>query len=200
MLKSLQWKIVTMFVLIVLSVMMIAGTFLLTWISDFYHYQFTNDMKAVFADQQLTDQLRLLAFEQNGGIQMPSILDAYSGPYRLGISSNRNYYILDGKTGDYVSGSDTQVGGLIEKTPNIIAALSGFEGDVQNTQVPYMDYAVPISLVFGLFLSGTITKPIVSLTKRAERLAAGELTETATVKKTDDEIGILSNTFSYMAM
>lgn len=239
MFKKLQWKIVAMFVLIVLSVMMIAGTFLLTRVSDFYHNQFSFNMQAVFEDEWLMDQLSLLAGEPSGGYQISEIVNAYTGTYRLGISSNRHYFILNGKTGEFIDGSDTQTGGMIEKTPNIIAAMSGKVGSTQNPQAQYMDYAVPvfynnepayivyvkdnkseltdilnslfwiiiqvlswgvvISLAFGVFLSATITRPIVSLTRRAERLAAGELSEAAPIKKVSDEIGILSNTFSFMS-
>lgn len=63
-------------------------------------------------------------------------------------------------------------------------------------------WGVAISLVLGIFISRTITQPIVDLTRRAEKLASGE--ETIEVmntygKKADDEIGILADTFSYMS-
>lgn len=61
-------------------------------------------------------------------------------------------------------------------------------------------WGVAISLVLGYFISKTITSPIVSLTKSAERLAAGDMTESETnLKKSDDEIGILAQTFTFMS-
>ncbi len=63
-------------------------------------------------------------------------------------------------------------------------------------------WGVVISLILGFFISRTITKPIVDLTQRAEKLAAGEnpgeIMNTYN-KKADDEIGILADTFSYMS-
>lgn len=63
-------------------------------------------------------------------------------------------------------------------------------------------WGVAISLVLGIFISRTITQPIVDLTRRAEKLASGEETievMNAYGKKADDEIGILADTFSYMS-
>ena len=57
---------------------------------------------------------------------------------------------------------------------------------------------VLIAILLGIFLSRTISKPIITLTKYAERLAKGEF-ETVPVVKEKDEIGILTNTFRYMS-
>ena len=55
-----------------------------------------------------------------------------------------------------------------------------------------------IASLLGIFLSRTISKPIATLTKHAEKLAQGEFETVVTVKE-NDEIGILSNTFKYMS-
>lgn len=63
-------------------------------------------------------------------------------------------------------------------------------------------WGVVISLILGFFISRTITKPIVDLTRRAEKLASGENPAEVMgsfAKKADDEIGILADTFSYMS-
>ncbi len=240
MFKSLQWKIVIMFLLLVLSVLIIAGTVLITKVGEFYFQRFSNDMEVVFTDQQITSQLTSAASSDNSLKKISEIIVTYSDAGRLGINQNRNYYILDAKTAGYQDGSDPQTGDLLEKTPNIIAAMNGEIGNSINTQSKFMDYAYPviangsvryviyikdnkdevagiiesifliilqaigwgvfISLILGYFLSKNITKPIITLTKRAEKLASFEEPESYTsAKKSDDEIGILADTFSFMS-
>ncbi len=55
-----------------------------------------------------------------------------------------------------------------------------------------------IAVILGYFLSGTITAPIMNLTRRAEHFAKGNF-ETKITVKTHDEIGKLSDSFNYMA-
>lgn len=240
MFKSLQWKIVIMFVLLVLSVMIIAGTVLITEVGEFYSQRFSNEMDVVFSDAQISKQLTDAAAKTNSLSKITEIINTYSDAGRLGINQNRNYYILDSKTAEYLDGSDPQTGDLFEKTPNIIAAMNGAPGNSMNSQSSFMDYAYPvihdstvkyiiyikdnkdevasviesifliiiqalglgvfISLILGYFLSKNITKPIVTLTKRAEKLARFEEPESyLNAKKSDDEIGILSDTFNFMS-
>ena len=55
-----------------------------------------------------------------------------------------------------------------------------------------------IAVILGYFLSGTITAPIMNITRRAEHFAKGNF-ETKITVKTHDEIGKLSDSFNYMA-
>ncbi len=240
MFKSLQWRIVLMFVLLVLSVMIIAGTFLLTRVGEFYSHRFSYDMALIFTDEQITDELTVAAGQATPEYRLKQIIDAYSGAGRLGINQSRNYYILDGTTGEYLNGSEEVDSATLEKTSNLISAMNGRIGNAVTLRNSFMDYAFPvrgldghsyviyikddknevqsiiqsifwiilqalgwgivISLIFGFFLSRNITKPIVSLTRRAERLAVGEPSDTgASAKKAEDEIGILSDTFAFMS-
>ena len=51
MFKSIQWKILTVFVLLIISVMIIVGTFLLNSVSTYYHEEFRDQMEdIVFTD------------------------------------------------------------------------------------------------------------------------------------------------------
>ncbi len=240
MFKSLQWKIVIMFVLLVLAVLIIAGTVLVTQVGEFYSERFVRDIDLVFADSMFAGDLAVAAVGDNAPGRIDNIIDLYSDAGRLGINQNRNYYILDAKTAGYLEGSDPQTGDLFEKTPNIIKAMSGEVGNEINNQNSFMDYAYPvivgseakyiiyikddrsevagivenifliilqaigwgifISLILGYFLSKNITKPIVTLTRRAEKMAQFEEPESyVSVKKSDDEIGILSDTFMFMS-
>ena len=146
MFKSLQWKIVIMFLLLVLSVLIIAGTIMITQVGDFYSQRFSDDMEFVFNDQQIaiSNELTAALSYENPPARIAQIIDLYSDAGRLGINQNRNYYILDGKTAQYVEGSDPQTGDTIEKTPNIIKAMNGEIGNEVNIQNNFMDYAYPI--------------------------------------------------------
>ena len=55
-----------------------------------------------------------------------------------------------------------------------------------------------LSFLFGILLSKTIISPISSLTNKAERMADGDFEDTIEVKSSD-EIGMLTNSFNFMA-
>lgn len=228
-----------MFMLLVLSVMIIAGTFLLTRVGDFYSQQFLADMQLVFEEEQILPELSNAVVQENAVASIEQVIENFSG--RLGINDNRLYYILDGKTGEYLTSIAPQGGADLEKTSNLITALNGEIGAQVSSGQSYMDYAFPvfdddgnnrfviyikdnknevqsiienifwiilqalswgivISFVLGFFLSRNITKPIVNLTRRAERFAQGEPPDSApSAKQPHDEIGMLSETFTYMS-
>ncbi len=143
MFKSIQWKIIAIFLLLTISVMVVVGTFLMQNISTYYLDDFRTTMAdRVFAGRLMTD---LTAAADGGGDgaleEMQSILEVYS--LRMGIDSFRNYYILDGKNCRVLARSDPQ-GGTFSTTPNIVTAMAGMTGDTIDRDADYMDYAVPI--------------------------------------------------------
>lgn len=237
--KRLQLKIVAMFVLLALSIMLIAGTFLITKIGDFYSEKFTNEMSVVFSEGQIASELKAAVENDNSVDKINEIVGGFSGAGRLGINDNRNYYILDGSTGKCLESSEIN-NFNVTKTKNIITAMSGKVGNSSEFDYEMMDYAYPvknaeekvlyviyvsdnraevkgvvesiffillqimlwcvlISFVLGFFLSKTITSPIINLTKKAEKLAKGEKPDNESEKKSNDEIGILSDTFNFMS-
>jgi len=232
--KSMKWKLVAMFVLLIISVMMMVGTFLFKTVSGFYHSDFNNQMTTAFQNE-FVKQLQGSVSSDMPVSKIKDVLNAFSGT--LGIDSFRNYYILN-SFGDFVDGTDIEGGKSLEKSPNVIAAMTGKTGDKVSEGLPYMDFAYPvigdkvvkyivyikqmneelngiiwkmltiilqalglgiiISILLGVFLSYTITTPISNLTKKAERIAAGDFEHTIEVKS-KDELGELTNTFNYMA-
>lgn len=217
-----------MFVLLVVAIMMVFGTFLQSQISVFYHDSFVSQMNIAFSDE-LTAQLKSAAKSDTAVDKLKTLMDTYSG--RLGINTNRNYYILDKSTGEFLTGSESYV--TLEKSKNIISAMAGKVGDTASANQPYLDYAYPegeyiiyvkdtkeemlqlvhnvlaiiakaaligivISLFLGFIMSKTITRPIVDLTTKAEGLAAGNFDVNIEVKS-NDEIGQLAKTFNYMS-
>jgi len=234
MFKRIQTKIVSILILIILSIVMVIGTFMTANIVKFYNNEFYVMMEKVFSPHLVT-QLEISA-SSSGAEGVWDIISSYMGP--LGIDTYRYLSILDAKTGDIMKTSDSSQGQTHEKSDNIIAAMTGKTGNIINTGRSYMDYALPIdangspafivyvkdnkneinsitenilfilvealifsiiiAIILGYFFSRTITKPIRDLTESAKRIAGGEFD---IIKKVDsnDEISILSNTFSYMS-
>lgn len=218
-----------MFVILVLAIMIVFGTFLQERITVFYHETFMSEMNVVFLPE-LTDQLFKAEKAENAAEALKNVLDVYSG--RLGLNSNRNYFILDKTDGHFISGSQSYSDPEI--TANIIAAMAGKTGSATNVNLPYIDYAYPLnrhiiyvkdnkqellalnnnviviiaqalligillSLVLGFFMSRTLTRPIANLTKKAQSISEGNYAQRIDVKS-DDELGKLAATFNDMAV
>ena len=233
-LKSMQAKIVAIFILVIIAMVTVIGSFMTTNIVKFYNDEFSVMMEHVFTPSLIYELEK--SAQQNGSDGVWDIISSYIGP--LGIDTYRFYSILDAGTGNVIKSYDEMKSIGMEKSDNIISAMNGKTGRVSDTEKSYMDYAVPINangtlkyivyikdtkneinsitkniivilieallfailiaVVLGFFFSRTITKPIRVLTRNAERIASGEFDSINTVKA-DDEIGILSNTFSYMS-
>lgn len=129
-----------MFVILVLAIMIAFGTFLQERITVFYHETFMSEMNVVFLPE-LTDQLFKAEKAENSAEALKNVLDVYSG--RLGLNSNRNYFILDKTDGHFISGSQSYSDPEI--TANIIAAMAGKTGSATNVNLPYIDYAYPLN-------------------------------------------------------
>jgi two-component system sensor histidine kinase VicK len=73
------------------------------------------------------------------------MLEASAG--RLGIDyRTRNYYIFDGESGKYLTGSDEAGVASLQSTPNLLTAqTTGEVGDRSDITADYMDVAVPIT-------------------------------------------------------
>lgn len=232
--KSMQAKIVAIFILVILAMVTGIGSFMTMNIVKFYNDEFSVMMEQVFTPALISELEK--SAEQNGSDGVWDIISSYIGP--MGIDTYRFYSILDAKTGNVIKSYDEAKSTGMEKSENIINAMNGKTGNFSDTEKSYMDYAVPVSengvpkyivyikdtkneinsitkniiviliealafailiaVILGFFFSRTITKPIRDLTKNAERIASGEFDTISTVKS-DDEIGILSNTFAYMS-
>lgn len=236
MFRSIQYKLVVIFMLLVISITTVIGSLLLVNIIGFYNSEFTVMMEQVFTDD-FVDTLEEASASENGFSLLSETVRSYIGP--LGIDTYRFYSILDAKNGETLISSDLSKGKSLTKTDNIILAMSGKRGNMTNSGNSYMDYAVPviskdgtpeyivyikdtkeelrsitrsmtliilraliigalIAVVIGYLLSRTITTPIITLTKRAEKFAAGDF-DTMPQSKANDEIGRLSNTFRNMS-
>ena len=141
-------KLVLIMILLVVCLMTIAGAFLINSVNRFYLNEFYTQMVEVFSrDTEFVRDLVTAKEEETDGAQaIDQILLAKMGP--MGVDGkNRNYYILDGKTGAILATSDGDAGQTLEQlTPNLLIALNEKrEGNESDITANYMDLALPIS-------------------------------------------------------
>lgn len=238
MFRSLHMKLVLIMILLVTSIMTVAGAFLINSVGRFYLTEFSTQMQAVFEDREFNRYLSIPKTADEDRVEgLKEVLFAYKGD--LGVDGrNRNYFILDGETGDFLAGSNEELGKKLPRTNNILIALNegkpGFQNDLTAQQmdvavpitrggVPYIIYIMDnrqtvhdlsgemfvliiealgfglvISILLSFLLAKTMIIPIRWLTEGAKRMAEGDFHETISVES-EDEIGVLTNTFNDMA-
>ncbi len=141
MFKSLQIRMSFVLILLIVCVMMVIGTFILHGVSSFYTRDFTTQMNTVFTDS-FCETLNRQAQSENAYSGVNTLLRAYSA--QMGITSYRNYYILDGVTAKFLDGTNPDEGANLTTTHNIVSAMSGTKGSHVSIVSSYMDYAIPV--------------------------------------------------------
>lgn len=141
MFKSIQTKIISIFILTILSVVVVIGSFLTANIVKFYNDEFYVMMEKVFTDGLVSELENSASVAGSEGVR--DIVGSYAGP--LGIDTYRFYAILDAKTGAVIHSSDPAKSASLEKSDNIITAMAGKSGNLSDTEKNYMDYAIPIN-------------------------------------------------------
>ncbi|MBQ3111022.1 MAG: HAMP domain-containing protein [Clostridia bacterium] len=142
MFKSIQWKIITIFLLLTLLVMIVVGTFLLQNISAYYHDDFATTLSAQAFTPLLRSELEAASRSDNPVGEITEIMNIYS--IRMMIDSYRNYYVLSRDAAKVLSSSDPEPG-KVSITPNLISAMDGKVGSQIDRSASYMDYAYPIT-------------------------------------------------------
>ena len=146
MLKSLQMKLVLILMLLVIAVMAVVGTFLINSVTAYNIAEFQNQVANFF--QHHSEELEQRAEGDQPVESMEEMLKSYTRA--LGLSNSRNFYIVDGETGQFVGSSEERedAGGAQEPftdlTPNMITAMGGEVGQQINALSPYFDVAMPL--------------------------------------------------------
>lgn len=149
--RGLHIKLVLIMLLLIISLMTVVGAFLIRGVLSFYTNEFYNQMISFFSIPEFVADLRSAADDPDGPAKLDEILSANKGA--LGINSgSRNYYILDSEFGNPLLSSDPQENLVLEKSPNILAALTGEEGWSSSYTQNYMDVALPISGQVGTYI------------------------------------------------
>ena len=221
MFKSLQLRLITIFVLLVLAIMTVAGTFLVLRVYIFHHENFKNDMTSVFTDGFVAD---LKNGDEN---YIKNKISEKSNA--LEIDKNRNYVIVD-TASEKVIASSSKNRVSYKDSANYISALTEKAGNSYDITERYMDYAVSIytdkcriiiyvkdnksdinkeiqqiiifclqmtgigiliAAVVSFFTARRISVPISALTENAKQISEGEFDTKIEPAKTNDEIGKL---------
>ncbi len=141
MFKKMQWKIVCMFVALVLAIILFVGLYMFGSVIRLYSNDFRSQMDKVmsgdFADV-MNETLSLELPKAEKLSRVNTVISAYSS--QLGLSESRQCMVLNGKDASLMDGSGMGFA-TIEKTPNIIQAMTGITGRQLRSNAPYMDYA-----------------------------------------------------------
>lgn len=135
--KSLNSKLVLIFIVFIIAVMATVGIFLMNSVFDFYTDEFVSQMQEGFSEQttkRLTEALEYEDYAEN----QKEILLAYSSSF--GFDRNRHFYILD-KNANILS-SSLEDASQLTRTPNLMSAMNGKTGIKQVYGNEYLDYAL----------------------------------------------------------
>ena len=145
--RNLHIKLVLIMVLLIVSLMVVVGAFLMNSVTGYYINEFYGQMNDAFGEDNadfVRDLQTATEDEADGASMVNAVLSAYEGV--LGVDRrHRNFYVLDGTTGRYLAGSAPEPAGGISITPNISKALLGEVGDASSVTADYMDAAIPIT-------------------------------------------------------
>ncbi len=143
--RSLRVKLVLFMVLLILLMMATAGAFLMNSVAHFQQNAFAQQMVEAFSQREdFIGALWQAVRAPDAPERFKDVMRAYSG--LLGLDTKqRNYYILDGQSGAYLTGSDAAGGQTLDTTPAILSALSGTPYYSQEIGGSFMDAAVPIA-------------------------------------------------------
>ena len=142
--RSLQWKLVTVFMLLILSIMFLSGAFILLRMTYHHHRVFAGEMEGVFNSSLIYEMERESVSD---GEYVIKKMRELKNP--LGIDAERNYYIISAETGGFVDGTVVPESDFYIDSENYISARSGNTGNKANIANFTMDFAVPLNTPDG---------------------------------------------------
>ncbi len=140
MFRSLNVKLVLIFIVFIISVMSVVGVFLLDRVSAFYADDFLNQMDEGFSDR-LKETLSGCFDTENTAAAQKEVMTAYSAAFSF--DNYRNFYILD-MDGNVLEGS-AESGKSVTKTPNLLAAMNRKNSENRVSGSEFFDYACYIT-------------------------------------------------------
>ena len=169
MFKRMQWKIVCIFVALVLAIMLFVGIYMFGSVIKLYSNEFRIQMDKVMSG----DFTEVMEETLNGNLpeeerinRINTVISAYSS--QLGLSEQRQCAVLSARDASRIvttgMGNNT-----LEKTPNIIQAMTGSTGRSIRSNATYMDYAY--------FLDGKTGEPGYIIYVRDNKQNANTLTQ-----------------------
>ena len=163
--KSLHFKLVLILVLFIICIISIIAAVMLNGVFDFYIQNFNEMIDRTLGEQTLKELCGLMNSEGYYIYQKDMLKSEFGN-----LGATRNLYILD-MDGRYLTGTDENLGLVLEKTPNMVAAMAKKAGDSQSFDSNYMDYAVYLSNdMYGLDAKGEIRECIIYIKDTQEEM------------------------------
>ncbi len=141
MFRKMQWKIVCIFVALVLAIMTFVGIYMFGSVIRLYSNSFRTQMDKVMSGdfaEVISETLNSDLPLSEKASHVNTVISAYSS--QLGLSDSRQCMVLMGDDASRIDMSSIN-SMAIEKTPNIIQAMSGITGRSIRSNASYMDYA-----------------------------------------------------------
>ncbi len=141
MFRRMQWKIVCIFVALVFAIMLFVGIYMFASIIRLYSDDFRIQMDKVMSgnfSEVMSETLNSDLSKEDRAARINTVISAYSS--QLGLSEQRQCAVLDAKDASRIVTTGTGIDAL-EKTPNIIQAMTGGVGRSIRSNAAYMDYA-----------------------------------------------------------
>ena len=141
MFRKMQWKIVCIFMALVLAIMVIVGFYMFSSVVRLYSTDFQNQMDKVMSGDfvdVLTETLYADTSDAEKQSRINEVISAYSS--QLGLSEMRQCAVLDARDASRITTTGAGLGS-VDKTPNIILAMAGDTGRRIRNNAAYMDYA-----------------------------------------------------------
>lgn len=135
--KTLNSKLVLIFIVFIIAVMATVGIFLMNSIYEYYNDNFVSEIDDGFdgiVSERITESVAYTDYPQ----KIKELLLAYTSDF--GFDSHRSFYVLDSKGAVLASSSDTA--SSVELTENVLSALNGKTGKSQPYGSEFLDYAV----------------------------------------------------------
>jgi two-component system sensor histidine kinase VicK len=141
--KSLKWRLVSIFFLLVISIMIVVGTYLLYAVEKAYKDEFVyqmNQSKSVFSEKNIEQDI-----SEDSPNYSVELFKTFRNIFLIN-NVNRKGYLLD-NLGSIIYASDSKEeisGNTVPKTPNILTSMNGTIGNKLPNGDEQLDYAKPI--------------------------------------------------------
>lgn len=226
--RTLQWKLVLIMALLVATVVAVTGTYLFNGINVFYENSFYGELGDVFT-ADFFDELRrkdsaeiteFVSAKSNPlGLNSNRVFVLFDASLSYIAGSDRENGASVEKTGNLISALNGELGqesGRFGGYYDIAAPFEGRDGEyilyirdnkadvaelsriILSIMVQALLLGFFVSVLMSILLSKTISGPIENVTKSARKLAEGDYEGRLDVHS-DDEIGVLTETFNKMA-
>lgn len=138
--KSIQWKLVLLYLLLVIFIMSIVSVFLLNQVENMYYDNFKRSVEnGLDATNFSSGKVDVQDFDE-----LKNVVQVYSGIFLIdGLV--RNIYILD-SFGMVLYGSDSEMNTKQFTSPNVTRAILSERGDVINESQKMLDYAQSVQV------------------------------------------------------